>query len=80
MTKTLIKFKHIDDTSDYDFIEAIYSDTPTETLRIAKEVCSIKLKDDWYKYCSCEFQPSTHIALMNTIYIFVEGYDDVDIF
>ena len=79
MNKTLIKFKHIDDTSDYEFIEATYTDTPAETLKLIKEVCSIKLKDNWYKFCSSEFQPAKHIAMIDALYIYVEGYDDEEI-
>lgn len=75
MTKTLVKFKQIDDMSE-GYIDATYSDRPTETLRIAKEVCSIKISEDWYKFCSSEFIPATNISSIDVIYIYVEKYGD----
>lgn len=76
MTKTLIKFKHIEDMSENDYIEAIYPDDPLETIQLIKEIGTIKLKDDWYYYEFCEFIPSVGREFPNVILVCVDGDDD----
>jgi len=76
MEKFLIKYKHIEDTDDYSYIEAMRIDNPTEVIRLLKEVGSINLKDDWYVYNSSEFIPATEIGMIDTIIVYVLSYDD----
>lgn len=68
----LIKYKDIEDTTEYGFIEAVYSDSPVEVIQLTKLVDSIKLGDDWYKYESTEFIPTNNNENVDALYVYVD--------
>ena len=68
----LIKYKDIEDTTEYGFIEAVYSDYPIETIQLTKLVDSIKLGDNWYKCESTEFIPTNNNENVDVLYIYVD--------
>lgn len=76
MNKTIVKFKHVEDTSERGYIEAIYPFNPVQTLQLLKIADSIKLGDDYYTYEFCEFVPSTNKEILDVIYVYVDGYDE----
>ena len=76
MDKTLVKFKHIEDISECNYIKALYSLNPVQTVQLLKEVDSIKLGEDYYRYHSCEYEPTDDVGVYNVVYVYVEGYDD----
>lgn len=76
MNKTLVKFKHVEDIDDFDYIKAIYSLDPVQVIQLLKEVDAIKLDDNFYRYHSCEYEPTDDVGVYNVVYVYVEGYDD----
>lgn len=74
MDKTLVKFKHLEDMDDYSFIKSIFSLNPVQTIQLLKEVDSIKLGKDYYKYHSCEYEPTDEVGILNVVYVYVEEY------
>ena len=78
MDKTLVKFKDIDCRDDFDYIKAIYSLSPVQTIQLLKEVNAIKLDDNFYRYHSCEYEPTDEVGVLNVVYVYVEGYEDAD--
>ena len=67
----LIKYKDIEDVSD-NYLEAIHHDNPVEVIQLAKLVDSIKLGDEWYKYVSCDFVPTTDNVFIDVLHIYAE--------
>ena len=74
MDKTLVKFKHVDDMDDFKYIKAIYSLNPVQTIQLLKEVNAIKLDDNFYRYHSCEYEPTDEVGILNVVYVYVEEY------
>lgn len=74
MDKTLVKFKHVDDMDDFEYIKAIYSLNPVQTIQLLKEVNAIKLNDNFYRYHSCEYEPTDEVGILNVVYVYVEEY------
>lgn len=68
----LIKYKDIEDTTEYGFIEASYSDSAVEIIQLSKLVDSIKLGDDWYTYESTEFIPTNDNESVDVLYVYVD--------
>lgn len=74
----LIKYKDIEDISEYGHIEAMYSNNPVEAIQLAKLADSIKLGEDWYKFESTEFIPSTNNVNVDVLCIYVEPMDCIE--
>lgn len=74
MDKTLVKFKHVDGIDDFEYIKAIYSLNPVQTIQLLKEVNAIKLDDNFYSYHSCEYEPTDKVGILNVVYVYVEEY------
>ncbi len=74
----LIKYKDIEDISEYGHIKATYTDNPVETLQLAKLVDYIKLGEDWYKYESTELIPSTNNVNVDVLCVYVEPMDYIE--
>lgn len=71
--KTLVKIKYIEDTSELtSYIEAFFTNTPTEMLRLIKEVGDITISNEIYKYIFSEFQPSLTDEFLNVLVLYVD--------
>ena len=75
MEKTLVKFKHIEESTN-SFIEAVYHFNPVQTIQLLKEVTTIRLDDDYYEYCSCEYVPTDQIGAVNVVNVYVASYEN----
>lgn len=79
MNELLVKYKNVDDLDDFSFIEATtYNGSVCDILPVIKQVDSIKLKDEWYRYSSSEFVPTKGTGYCDVLYIYVTSYDDED--
>lgn len=71
--KTLVKIKYIEDTSGLtSYIEAFYTDTPTELLRLVKEVGDITIEDETYKFVFSDFRPALTDEFLNLLVLYVD--------
>lgn len=77
MAQTLVKFKHIEDTSDNtSFIKAMWSDSPLIILELAEKTGNIILEDETYFYEFSEFIPAINREFANVLVIYVDNYVD----
>lgn len=77
MDELLVKYKDVDDFNDYSFISAhTYKGKVADIIPLLKQVDTIKLRDDFYSYVSCEFEPSSRVGELDVLYIYVESYDE----
>jgi hypothetical protein len=68
----LVKYR---DMETSEMISATHDCSPTEILRLVKEVDTIKLEDDYYTYVSSEFVPSTDECILDVLNIYVDVID-----
>ena len=70
---TLVKIKYIEDTSELtSYIEAFFTNTPTEMLRLIKEVGDLTVEDETYRYIFSEFQPALTDEFLNVLVLYVD--------
>ena len=71
--KTLVKIKYIEDISDLtSYIGAFFTETPTELLRLIKEVGELTVEDEIYRYIYSEFHPSLTDEFLNLLVLYVD--------
>ena len=71
--KTLVKIKYIEDGSELtSYIEAFYTNTPTEALRLTKEVGELTVVDETYRYIFSEFHPALTDEFLNLLVVYVD--------
>lgn len=67
-----MKYKYIEDISENGYIKAVYTDTPQELIRVAKEVDSILIDGDVFEFTSCEMCVPETDHNIDCIKIFVD--------
>ena len=71
--KTLVKIKYIEDGSELtSYIEAFFTNTPTEILRLIKEVEELTVANETYRYIFSEFHPALTDEFLNVLVLYVD--------
>ena len=72
MSKVLVKYVDGDSSSDTDYIQALYTSTPFELLRVAKQVDYIDIEGECYQYESSKYQTPMNIDCLDVLIIYVD--------
>lgn len=75
MNDILVKYINQDTIGDNEYIDAVDHDNPVELIQMLKQVDSIKIEDEYYKYSFSDFHPATEYGFIDAVYIYLELLD-----